>query len=253
MFNLATSVSIFLCLALASVGTLIAHRWLPDDHRDDATNAIVRAVAASFIPLTALVLGLLINSSKNAFDALDHNLHSFSAQIIQLDRTLRSYGPETAEARGALAGYVVRAIEDDWPAEDGVQKIEDEEAERLLDKTGAAIRALRPANDNQADLKAEARQRLQKTIELRWDIISHWDGALPPQLLVILVAWLSLIFASFGYKAPLNATIVATLLLAAFLVTGALHLIIDMESPFSGTIRVSPEPLQTALTHIRQP
>lgn len=253
MPDFAASILIFVCLTLASLGALLAHRRLPEHHRDEGTNAILRLVAAIFVTLAALVVGLLINSAKNAFDTLDHNFHAFGTQIILLDRTLRIYGPETADARRALDGYVSRAIEKTWPsASDSQQQVEDEEAERQLENVGVAIRALTPADDDRAELKTEARQRLQKVIELRWDIIGHWDGTLPTPLLIVLVAWLSFVFAGFGYRAPHNATIVATLLVAAFLVAGALHLILDMDGPFDGAIRVSPEPLRLALEHIRR-
>ncbi|PZQ17075.1 MAG: hypothetical protein DI565_06745 [Ancylobacter novellus] len=252
MSDFAISIPIFLCLSAAALVALFAHRRLPERHRDDETNVIVRLVAAIFVTLSALVVGLLLNSSKNAFDAIDRNFHAFSTQIILLDRTLRIYGPETAAARKGLEQYVVRALDGTWTRDGQEQLVEDPEAERLLEAVATSIRALKPVDDDHVDLKRQAQERLRKAIELRWDIIGHWDGNLPPPLVVVLVAWLSLVFAGFGYRAPPNGTIVASVLAAALLIAGAIHLILDMDAPFGGSIRISPAPLEKALEHIRR-
>jgi hypothetical protein len=45
-------------------------------------------------------------------------------------------------------------------------------------------------------------------------------------------------------------TVVATLFVCALSVSGAIFLILEMYSPFSGVIRVSSDPLRTALSHL---
>jgi hypothetical protein len=62
-----------------------------------------------------------------------------------------------------------------------------------------------------------------------------------------------LLFASFGLLSPGNATVVVTLLGSALSVTAALVLIIDMDHPYLGFIRVSDLPLQLALARLGQP
>ena len=185
-------------------------------------------------------------------NSVDHNVHSFATELILLDRSLRLYGPEAAGVRSLLANYVERAIEGTWPEKGSQPIVDDLRAERLLDDVGTALSAVAATDAEHAQVKAAAQQRLQKVIELRWALIEHWDGTVPTQLFVMLVAWLMVIFASFGYRAPLNATVVATMLTAALLVSGALYLILDIDLPFDGGIQVSPEPLRTALDHIRR-
>jgi hypothetical protein len=62
----------------------------------------------------------------------------------------------------------------------------------------------------------------------------------------IVVAWLVLIFASFGYRAPTNAVVGTTFVVSAFPIAAAIHLIVVMGSPSSGPIRISPAPMQRA-------
>jgi hypothetical protein len=67
----------------------------------------------------------------------------------------------------------------------------------------------------------------------------------------MVVAWLVLIFGSFGYRAPRNAVVLTSFVLASALISGALYLIVDMDAPFGGPIQVSSAPLQRAMAEIR--
>jgi hypothetical protein len=62
----------------ASIGTMLTYSKLPVHHRQDETNTVVRLVANIFVVMTSLVFGLMINSSKNTFEGIDNNIHSFA-------------------------------------------------------------------------------------------------------------------------------------------------------------------------------
>ena len=70
--------------------------------------------------------------------------------------------------------------------------------------------------------------------------------------LVMLVAWLTIIFASFGLVSPRNATVLAVLIVYAFSAAGALFLIMELDAPFEGLLKVSSIPLHNALAHLCQ-
>ena len=65
--------------------------------------------------------------------------------------------------------------------------------------------------------------------------------------LVVMVAWLVLLFASFSLFAPPNPTVVVTLLISAVAVSSALFLILELDHPFAGIIQVSSAPIRGAL------
>jgi 4-amino-4-deoxy-L-arabinose transferase-like glycosyltransferase len=67
-------------------------------------------------------------------------------------------------------------------------------------------------------------------------------------LLVVVVAWFALIFLGFGLFAPRNGTVVATLFLCALAVSGAIFLILEMDEPLDGIIRISDGPTRNALS-----
>ena len=69
------------------------------------------------VTFTAIVLGLLTTSVKAGFDAAYSARGDDAAQLAQLDRCLREYGPETAPIRQQLRGYVAAVIASTWPDE----------------------------------------------------------------------------------------------------------------------------------------
>jgi hypothetical protein len=74
----------------------------------------------------------------------------------------------------------------------------------------------------------------------------------PAPLVALVVAWLILIFGGFGYRAPRNAVIVVSFVLAAALISATLFLIVDLDTPFSGPMRISLAPLERALAEMQR-
>jgi hypothetical protein len=245
------AVMIFLCLTAAPLVSMAIWPRLPVRHRDDDTNSVVRLAANLFGVMTSLVLGLMINSAKNTFESIDHNVHAYATELILLDRVLRGYGPETDVVRQPLVVYVQRVAGDASPT--GETPVDANRlSEHLLTEIGTRLGALVPADAARSSLLQDAGQRLQKVVELRWILIEQSEGAIPWPLIAMLVAWLVLIFASFGFRAPRNAITVATCVVSAVLIAGALYLILDMDVPFSGPIQISPAPLQRALAELQR-
>jgi hypothetical protein len=71
-------------------------------------------------------------------------------------------------------------------------------------------------------------------------------------LLVILVLWLSAIFISFGLFAPINATTVSSLFVAALSVSCAIFLILEMYTPYTGLVQISSAPLRAVIAQLGQ-
>jgi hypothetical protein len=69
-------------------------------------------------------------------------------------------------------------------------------------------------------------------------------------LLVMLIAWLIVLFVSFGIFAPRNPLVLAGFLASAAAVCGAILLILQMYNPQRGLIRVSDAPLRAAMEQL---
>jgi hypothetical protein len=68
----------------------------------------------------------------------------------------------------------------------------------------------------------------------------------PRFLLVMLIAWLTVLFVSFWIFAPRNPLVLAGLFASATAVCGAILLILEMYEPLGGLIRISDAPLRAA-------
>jgi hypothetical protein len=91
-------------------------------------------------------------------------------------------------------------------------------------------------HDELADLAAHRVEVLQAT-----------KGTIPAPFLYMMVAWTAMIFMSWAIFAPRNATVICILVICAASVSGALFLILEMDSPFDGIIAISSEPLRGAI------
>ena len=79
-------------------------------------------------------------------------------------------------------------------------------------------------------------------------------GAIPAPLVAMLIAWLTLIFASLGFRAPRNAIMTTAFVVAALLLASTLYLILEMDTPATGLMmEVSNAPFQRALTVLQAP
>jgi hypothetical protein len=201
--------------------------------------------------MTSLVLGLMINSAKNRFDGINRDVHTLATDLILLDRLLSLYGSDANDTRRHLMMYVERASDGTWTTGDPLLA-SDRTSEQLLTDVGESIRALKPTDGARLSIWNDARDQYRKAVELRWALVEQAEGSIPTPLLLMVVGWLVLIFGSFGYRAPQNAVVQTSFVLASALISGALYLIVDMDAPFGGPIQVSSAPLQRVMAEIRR-
>jgi hypothetical protein len=65
--------------------------------------------------------------------------------------------------------------------------------------------------------------------------------------LVILISWLTIIFASFSLFADSNATTISAFGLFALSASASIFLILELSQPFTGLMMISSGPLRNAL------
>jgi nitric oxide reductase large subunit len=84
------------------------------------------------------------------------------------------------------------------------------------------------------------------------EVEQRTGSSIPKVVLAVLIFWLAIIFVSFGLFAPPNLTVVATLFVCVLSVSGAIFLILELDRPFDGLIRIPSTPLRDALAHLGQ-
>lgn len=221
---------------------------LPERHLSSDSKDVIKLAMGLTATMAALVLALLIAAAKSSYDAQRNEVTQLAANLVLLDRVLAHYGPETKVARDMLsrtaAGMVVRI----W-SEDPSQAAQGSPAaggEAFYDK----IQELSPQNEVQRSLQAQA---LKMSIDLgqtRLLLFEQSGRSVPMPFLVLLVFWVTIIYASFGLFAPPNATVIATLFLCALSVSGAIFLILELDRPFGGLVQISSAPLRNAVAQL---
>lgn len=244
--------------ASAAVGFYI-HPRLPEHHRSGASMALVQLVIMLLVNFTAIVLGLLTTSVKSGFDTAYTARGDDAAQIVQLDRCLRDYGPETTHIREQLRGYVAAVIASTWPDEprpEGVAYANTAamplvgEAPALsneLSDIGRAIRSLQPATAMQTALFSVCEEQFRDMLKARWKVIEGARASISPPFYWVLVFWLSVLFGAFGLTARPNAMIMAVIGLCAVSVTVAVFVILDLDEPYGGVFGIPSDAMRNAL------
>jgi hypothetical protein len=229
-------------------------RVLPKHHLTKETQDVVKLSAGTIATLTAMVLGLLVSSAKGSFDATNSAVVQGSTKIIVLDRALADYGPETRAAREQLKRSVAAGIEMAWPQQKlgGVSTLSTIERSNAMELVRNKLRELKPENEAQRQILAQAQQIVSDLSQAHWLLIEQAQNQLPLPLLLILVFWLSLLFVSFGLYSPPNITAMAVLLVGACAVSAAIFLVLELNQPLDGLVKISSAPLSTALQHLGQ-
>lgn len=228
---------------------------LPAHHLDAESKDTVKVGIGLIATMTALVLGLVTASAKSAFDAADAAVTQMAIEVLTLDRVLARYGPDAAEIRTALQHTLGARIEMLWPQgsfkpgdPDPLHSGAMSRAEGLVD----AIRSLSPRDDSQRALRSRALDLIEALLQARWLVLVGTERSVPVPFLVILLCWLTITFASFGLFAPRNATVLLVLLVCALSVASAVFLLLELDDPFGGLLKVSGAPLHDAYTHLNQ-
>jgi hypothetical protein len=246
-----------ICFALMLGGTLLGmvlRTRLPKHHLSDESKDAIKVATGLIATLTALVLGLLIASAKANYDTLNSELGLMSAKIMQLDAALADYGPESREARDFLRSSVTSALRRLWPEERGTVEIAViGEPSRMFRDLRKKLIQLSPGNDEQRSLRSRAMQVSIEIADTRWLLVQHaGKSALPHLASSLLIFWLTFLFFSFGLFAPRNAMVIIVFVICALSATGSLLLIMELDQPYQGLIKLSSQPVREALSHLGQ-
>jgi hypothetical protein len=228
------------------LGMFLSKR-LPHTHLQAESKDSIHLGTGLIATLTALVLGLLVASTKSDFDAVNTGLVDASAKVVTLDRVLAQYGPEAAEARSLLRDAMATALARYWPEENiHPATIRRADAVAPIEGVHAMLRQLTPQNDSQRWLQSNALQLCADVAQSRWQLLEQTYSDLPMPFLVIVVFWLTMLFTSFSLFAPRNITVMVVFLLCALSVASAIFLLLEMGHPSEGLMKASAEPLLRA-------
>ena len=93
--------------------------------------------------------------------------------------------------------------------------------------------------DVQRDLNGQITEAAKSLAQLHLLLFAQSGRSIPARFLVILVFWLTIIFASFSLFGPMNTTMLAFKCLFAVSAAGAIFLIYELDCSFTGILQIS--------------
>jgi len=122
--------------------------------------------------------------------------------------------------------------------------------EQMSDAVYVAISHLTPQDEAHHALKTQAANLMVQLAELRSLVQAQAVSALSKPLLIALILWLLVIFFGFSLLAPANLPTTLALVAGAFSVACAVFIILDLDYPFAGIIRIPNDPMINTLRHL---
>jgi hypothetical protein len=240
-----------IALALIIAGALLgafARTFLSEEHLNSDTKDVIKMSVGLIATLSALVLGLLIATGKTSFDARVTQVRQIAANAVLLDQTLAQYGNDAARARGALRQTFGLMVDRVWNENNSTSR-----GPSPFQMTGAAdsfiqsLVNLPASTDFQRALKTEIVGTANEIAKDRLSLFVQGRDTISMPFLTILVFWLTVIFGVFGLLTRFNLLVAVITLLCAVSVSGSIFLILDLNRPFDGMMRIPSAQMRNAL------
>src|SRR5262249_33015443 len=206
---LAIALIVFIIVLGGGFLGLVLRGLLPEHHLGEDSMGAVKLGTGLIATLSALVLGLLIASSKNYYDKIGDEVTQTAVKVMLLDRTLARYGAETKEVRVTLRDIFATVVDlMDGGVASLAKKLDAPARQKRFEAFQEGLQQLTPQNDRQRALQSQAIALVDDLAQARWLFIEQQEGSISKPLLFVLVLWLAVIFLGFGLVSAKNATVV---------------------------------------------
>jgi len=230
------------CLLAAVLIGMWIRRFLPEYLLSTDSRDTVKLAMGLVATMAALLLGLLVNSGKGSYDTTRSQVTHMASKFALLDRILEIYGPQATGLRAELHALIEEVTRRLWPDDVNVPEQWKPNAQ-MSDAFYVAVLRLEARDDTERTLKVQAVNLIQEIAELRSIMLTESTTFIARPILVVVVLWLVMIFLGYSLIAPPNALANVVLIAAALCTGGAIYLILDLERPFAGLVRISSEPM----------
>jgi hypothetical protein len=224
-------------LTLAVAIGFRVRRHLPDHHLNADTKDTVKIAMGLVATMSALLLGLLVSSTQDSYKTAQAQVITLGAQISVLDRMLSLYGPEAKSLQADARAHTHAVMEKVWNSNAEPRSINSAAGNALY----LSLLSLEPKTELQRNLKSQSIDTLREIAQLRtiMHVQSHKTISWP--LLIAVLIWFTVIFFSFSVFSPPNATASCALFASTLSVALAVFLILELNHPFHGLLRISPD------------
>lgn len=202
--------------------------------------------------MASLALGLLVASANGSYTARNEALDRIAANIVQIDRALTGYGAEAQGVRESLRDAVASTIERVWPEEGSGRVQVPGKVPASIESVQRDLYALSPENEMQKTLQSRALNLFDDLLQTRSLALEKASRSVPMPFLVVMVFWLSMLLFGINLFVAPNRIVIASMFVGALCLSAAIFLILQLDSPFEGLMRLSSAPLRRALGMLGQ-
>jgi len=248
----------FVCILGSAIGGALLRARLPEHHVSGDSKDVIKLSIALVATMSALVLALLFASTRTSFERTSGLVSRLTADITELDRVLKHYGPEAQPVRDALRAEIqpvrdaLRAeiqpmIDSIWRDDSTARGAKPNEAKSPEEEVLFMLQDLRPTNARQRALQARALQVSADLAQTQLALFAQPSDSISHTFLIVLIIWLMFIFGIFSLSAPPNPTLFTVIAICILSASAAFYLILELGLPFGGLMQLSNEPLKNAL------
>jgi hypothetical protein len=243
----------FICTFGGALAATFIRDALPPAHLSKESQDVVRLGIGLVATMTALLLGLVTAAARSTFDSQDAAVRNSAAAVLTLDGMLARYGPETQPTRILIRRTIAFRLHTVWGENvSSDPTLEVSEKSPPIENIETQILNLSPQTDTQRWIKTESLKLSQEVVKTRWRILNSGGGSIPIPFVVVVIFWLTVTFLSFGLYAPRNAVVITVLFVSALSVAAAVFLVLELDGPLDGMIRISSAPLRYTLDYLGQ-
>lgn len=234
---------------LSCLGLWLVNRTFPHDTRqknNDAATFFIQVLGTVYGILLAFVVVVVWQRFETARDIVEKEGNAVASMFHEV-RALPQ--PGAGRVTEAVRRYVNVVMNEEWPAMEGGQR--SAHAMKVTDDLWVAMTSIEPRDDRENTILAASLQNLNELNDARRLRLLAAQGGLPPLMWALLIGGgiITIIFTYFFSSPNFRAQIVMTALFAAS-IAFILFLTAAIDHPFSGDLKVTPEPLQLALETI---
>lgn len=232
---------------------LVLHRIVPEKHLTGGSKDMIGAVAGLLTLLSALVLGLLIWTAYGVYAGQSTAIQTLAAKVLQFDRALQDYGPEASAPRAQLRQGLAKSINQVWGTSESDRNFAANNFAAAIQSQRnweALLKGLNPSTDAQKQAIAAATSTIDSINQSRLQMSFALASPVSIPLVVIVVAWATVLFFGYGLLSGGNVASFVVLAVGALAVASAAYLILALSAPYGGLFHVSSAPLDQVLALI---
>ncbi|KVU21807.1 DUF4239 domain-containing protein [Burkholderia ubonensis] len=238
-------------LAAALLGYAAFRRVLPA-RIDAEQRGMIVAMLSAVTTINSLLVAFSAVSVWSSYQAATDTVAAEAACATELSRDLAAFrvaGTGADAARRALADYLARVVDDEWPQMQQHGRA-DPRAEAAFDRMFAAINRVTPADERERVLLAQAMARANEMVKYRQAHLQNLESAMPGTLWAVMLVSSSLSLLLL-YALPGTRFNVGLVSIWAVTLGLAFFFVLAVDRPFAGEVSVSAAPIRHALDGLR--